>query len=62
MSVGLLVVCVVLAVAAGLFLGTVAARQLQPGPEERESLGKKARKAATKQAMSWLWRRRKRED
>jgi hypothetical protein len=60
--VGLLVVCVVLAVAAGLFVGSVAARQLQPGPEERESLGKKARKAATKQAVSWWWRRRKKDD
>jgi hypothetical protein len=62
MSLSLLILFVVLAVAAGLYVGSVAARQLQPGPDERQSLGKRARRAATRQAFSWWWKRRRDED
>ncbi len=62
MSLALLVLCVVAAVAAGLFVGSLAARQLEAAPEEKQSLGKKARKAATRGALKWILRRRKSDE
>jgi hypothetical protein len=62
MSLGLLALAVVVAVVAGLFVGNVAARQLEAAEEEKQSIGKRARKAATKGVVSWLLRRRRDDD
>lgn len=62
MSLGLLIVCVLVAVAAGAFVGNAASKQLEASEEERQSLGKRARKAATRGALSWLLRRKKRDE
>ena len=62
MSLGLLILCVIAAIAAGALVGNAASKQLEAGEEERQSIGKRARKAATRGALSWLLRRKKRDD
>lgn len=61
MSVGLLALCVILAMIAGLVVGRVAHRSLPGevgGREHRPSVRERARSAATSTAFRlWKWRR-----
>lgn len=62
MTVGVLVACVILAVAAGAAVGTFASHQLSPAEEEKASLGQRARRAATRGMWRWVSRRKTPED
>jgi hypothetical protein len=62
MTLGVLVVCAVLALLAGAAFGTFAARQLGPGEGERKSVGRRAREAAARGLWRFVARRREREE